>query len=67
MATMKCYKFGLYNSNDELIDQTELDENDNDFAWETFDSFADDEGYASMRNDDSGYYVALICEVDEEI
>ena len=40
-STRTGYIFGLFDSHDQLIDQTSIDEFDENFAWELFDSFAD--------------------------
>lgn len=64
---VKNYIFGLFNNKNELVDQTNLDENSEELAWDTFSQFAIYEGYEDMNDINSGYYVKLLTEEDEEV
>jgi hypothetical protein len=54
------YTFGLFDSHDQLIDETSIDENNEDLAWELFQDFAKTEGYERMNDPIAGYYVILL-------
>ena len=60
----KNYRFGLFDSHDQLIDQTNINEDDPDFAMELFIGFGPDEDY--YVDDTTGHYVELLEETDEE-
>lgn len=67
MAKVKCinYVFGLFDSYDQLIDQTNINEDDPNLAWDLFVSYSKHEGYPEMTNPDFGYSVSLIEEEEE--
>ena len=52
------YIFGLFDSMNQLIDQTSIDENDAELAYQLFVDFSKHEGY--VLDETSGYYVKLI-------
>ena len=67
MKTIMTYTFGLYDSHDQLIDSTNIDENNPDFAWDLFVEFSKHESYKDINSDTAQYHVELIEEVPEEV
>jgi hypothetical protein len=67
MKTITTYTFGLFDSHDQLIDQTNIDENDAQFAWQLFVEFSAHESYKDINSDTAQYHVELIEEVPEEV
>ena len=66
-VTIKNYIYGLFNGNDEQIDQTSIDEENDDLAWYLFASFAQTEGYPEMIDPEKNYSVVLLAVEDEEV
>ena len=58
------YTFGLFDSHNQQIDVTNIDENSLDLAMDLFMQFAPSEGYCISEL--SGHYVTLIEEVEED-
>lgn len=67
MKTITTYTFGLFDSHDQLIDQTNIDENNLDFAWNLFVEFSKSENYKDILSDTAQYHVELLEEVPEEV
>lgn len=69
MKTITTYTFGLFDSHDQLIDQTNIDENNQDFAWQLFVEFSasGQESYKNINSDTAQYHVELLEEVPEEV
>lgn len=67
MKTIMTYTFGLFDSHDQLIDQTNIDENNLDFAWQLFVEFSKNESYKDILSETAQYHVELIEEVPEEV
>jgi len=63
------YVFGLFDNHDQLIDQTNINEDDPNLAWELFVDFSKSpqESYKNIENPDFGYYTSLIAEEPEEV
>ena len=60
----KNYRFGLFDSHDELLDQTNISEDNDELAMDLFREFSAHEGYSIHTL--SGHYVELLEETDED-
>ena len=71
MITVQNYIYGLFDSHDQQIDQTSINEENDDLAWDLFVEFSQHESnnpsYKNILNPDYGYYCTLIAVEDEEI
>jgi len=65
------YIYGLFDNHDQQIDQTSINEEDDELAWNLFVEFSQHKGnkpsYRNILNPDYGYYVTLLAIEDEEV